>query len=116
MRPASQRNGQGVSWTLKSHSWARVDQGAAGSGGGRESGGRPAATIDAAAKAERVYSRQSLARHLNKRYCRQAEERLRSECGLIIPVATQAASKRGRTERIKTWSTAGSPEMRQLAA
>src|SRR4029434_3814079 len=67
MRPASQRNGQGVSWTLKSHSWARVDQGAAGSGGGRESGGPPAATIDAAAKAERVYSRQSLARHLNKK-------------------------------------------------
>ena len=54
----------------------------------------------------------------NKRYCRQAEERLRSECGLsaVIPVATRAASKRGRTAPMKGWSIAGDPEMRQLAA
>ena len=46
----------------------------------------------------------------NKRYCRQAEERLRSECDLIIPVATRAASKRGRTGQIKTSRVLAAPK------
>jgi site-specific DNA-methyltransferase (adenine-specific) len=52
----------------------------------------------------------------NKLYCRQAEERLRSECGLVVPLATRATSKRNKRRQVETWSSVGDNATGRIAA
>ena len=52
----------------------------------------------------------------NQKYCRQAAERLRSECGLIVPHLTPTLPNRGKRVRAQSWSTIGRADVHQLAA
>ena len=52
----------------------------------------------------------------NRRYCRQAQARLLSECGLSVLVGPRPASSRTQPPELKAWPQVGEPELRQLAA
>ena len=52
----------------------------------------------------------------NRKYCRQAAERLRSECGLIVPHLTPVAASHGKRVRTRSRSTIGRADVHQLAA
>src|SRR3954453_22048060 len=52
----------------------------------------------------------------NWKYCRQAAERLRSECGLVVPHLPPVATHRGKRVGTQTWSTICRADAHQLAA
>jgi site-specific DNA-methyltransferase (adenine-specific) len=52
----------------------------------------------------------------NRKYCKQAAERLRSECGLIVPHLTPTVSNRGKQVRAQSRSTISRVDVHQLAA
>jgi hypothetical protein len=52
----------------------------------------------------------------NRRYCRQAQARLLTECGLNVLVEPRPASSRTQPTEITTWPQVGEAEPRQLAA